>query len=185
MLVYWPATETIQPTKTVLELAVTPAALVRSLVEAAPAVPASQVVKRMTNVSMVIGYVAATAMGMIQMTETMLELPPWEGQLVVPALVASLAALVLSRVAAAPVVPASQAVKQMTDVSMVIGCVAATALMKSQAMIAVVLPVQTDVFKDVMSSVSASTGCCGAIVIAAMAVRRNCHHVPNFAPRGA
>ena len=94
------------------------------------------------------------------------------------------AALVRSLAEAAPVVPASQVVKQMTDVSMVIGCVAATALMKSQTMIAVVLPVQTTVFKDVMSSVSAWTGCCCAIVIAAMAVRRNCHPVPNFAPRG-
>ena len=171
-------------TKTVLVLVVTPAALVRSLAEAAPVVPASQVVTQMTGVSMVIGYVAATAMGMIQLTRTMLELPPWEAQLVVPELVANLAALVLSLAEAAPVVPASQVVKQMTDVSMVIGCVAATALMKSQTMIAVVLPVQITVFKDVMSSVSASTGCCCAIVIAAMAVRRNCHHVPNFAPRG-
>ena len=64
-MVYWAVKATIQMTKTVLALVVTPAALVRSLAEVAPVVPASQVVRRMTSVSMVIGYVAATAMGMI------------------------------------------------------------------------------------------------------------------------
>ena len=99
-------------------------------------------------------------------------------------LVVNLAAVVRLLAEAAPVVPASRVIKQMTDVSMVIGCVAATAMMKSETMIAVVLRVQTPVFKDVKSSVSAWTVCCGAIVIVAMAVLHNSHHVPNYAPHG-